>query len=172
MKNTILRVSIAATMLVLGIALGGCSTPFTLPSEYNYQSEMIFNQNYDKVWSRLVEICVEINMPIEQMDKYNSIIRSKAVNFSNDYKNCDCGIPGKGFGWYGKIENVTGYLNAVLTKIDEKRTKVKLIFHFAAMYNIYEMDFNTNRYYHSKYQQLQCNSTGRLEKMIFDELVK
>ncbi len=156
--------------IIAMIVISGCSTPFTLPSKYNFQNEKIINKNYDQVWSRLVEICIEINMPIEQMDKTNSLIRSKAVLFDNDYKNCDCGISGKGFGWYGRIENVTGYLNAVLTKLDENRTKVKLIFHYGAVYNIYELNFNTNQYYHSKYGKLDCNSTGNLEKLIFNAL--
>jgi len=157
-------------VLFFGIIVGGCTTPYTNPDTYNFQVEKVINKNYDRVWSRLVEICVEINLPIEQMDKYNSIIRSKPISLNYDFKNCDCGLPGRGFGWNGKIEDVKGYLNAVLTKIDENRTKVKLIFHYTSMYNIYELDFNTNKWYHSKYQQLQCNSTGRLEKMIFDGL--
>ncbi len=168
MKRTINK--IWTLVIFFGILVGGCSTPYTNPDTYNFQMEKVINKGYDQVWSRLVEICVEINLPIEQMDKYNSIIRSKPISLSNDYKNCDCGLPGKGFGWYGKIENVTGYLNAVLTKIDESRTKVKLIFHYASIYNIYELDFNSNKWYLSKYQQLQCNSTGRLEKIIFDAL--
>lgn len=162
--------TLSGAMLGILLVLSGCTTPFTNPDTYNFTKEKIINQDYDKVWSRLMEICIEINLPLEVMDKYNSVMRSKPISLPNDYKNCDCGVSGRGFGWYGKIENVTGYLNAVLTKVNEKQTKVRLIFHYAAMYNTYKMDFNTNRYYHSTYQQLECNSTGRLEKLIFDAL--
>ncbi len=165
-KFTYAAMAILATIFILGCE----STPYTSPRTYNYATEKVVNQSYDQVWSRLLEIFVQVNLPIDVMDKYNSILRTKPIGLQLSYGNCDCGVAGQGFGWYGKLEDLKGSLNAILTKVSENQTKVKLIFHYEVMYNVYEMDFNTNQYYHSTYQKITCNSTGRLEKMIFDAL--
>lgn len=156
--------------LFCGLILWGCTTPYTPPQNYSFNNEKILNQSYDRVWSRLMEICIEMNFPLKLVDKYSSVIQTQPINFNNDGLFCDCGKPGSGFGWYGKIANPVGYLSAALTRIDESRTKVKIVFHFFTNYNIYEMNFNTSQYYLAKTIGFECNSTGQIEQILLKAL--
>lgn len=168
MKNFSTKIALLLSLVIL--SFGCSSTIYYAPQKYTFQDEIILNENFDKVWTKVVEACLALNMPIEQMDKTNNVIRSKPVAFNNDYQNCDCGRTDSGFGWYSRIENITGWLNAVVSKVDENRTKVKLIFNYQGLFNLYEYNYNYQQYRITKYSNLICNSTGRLETMIINAL--
>jgi len=79
---------------------------------------------------------------------------------------------GSGFGWQGKIEEVSCNWNILLTKINENQTKVRVVANYNALHNLYEMDFNTKLWYITKATTINCNSTGNFESDILEFLSK
>ncbi len=168
--KTNLLISLIVVLVVL--FLSGCATPYKPPQTYKFEKERVVNKSYDKVWEMLITFFVEADIPIEQMDKTSNVIRSKTMKYGSSGQLCDCGVPGSGFGWQGKIEEVSCNWNILLTKINENQTKVRVVANYNALHNLLKMDFNTKLWYITKATTINCNSTGYFESAILEFLSK
>jgi len=141
------------------ILLYGCSS-YKPPKVYTYPKSQTYSKTYDEVWSKIIQWFGKHNTPIKNLDKNSGFISTEyslGVNIFSKY--CDCGEPGS----LMIFEKAIGNFNVVLIKINENQVKVDVNTFFKGEFSVY--NFLTKRY---EPQIIDCNSTGVLERELFD----
>jgi hypothetical protein len=150
----------------------GSAAQYDKPKDYVVVKEQIFDNTFDVIWQKIIDWFASHNTPIKILDKSSGIIASEYNLSTEDGKYIDCGtaLHGQENG-YGmevthlRFEKQSGNFNVSVKKVDDNSTKVIINFFSHSELNQYN---NSNILVFS--QSVTCNSTGRLEKEIFNYL--
>ena len=149
-------------LLAVIIALTACAR-YTPPKQYRVIKERVYQATFDEVWSKIVKWFAVNNTPIKNIEKESGLIATDyglAVSKYSSY--ADCGDAGP----LTKIIKPTANFNVLVEKIEEYKTKVLITFVVKATVEYY---ISSNNY---SYTDVECNSTGVLEKQILDYIEK
>jgi hypothetical protein len=164
-------------------------TLFWLPDTYDFEKDKTFNYPFDDVWSALVDILREADMPITSSDKASGVITLHewvTADTVIETRYCDCGRHSFRIhtyrGWERRpfeqiddprIANTTFYVRS----IDSLHTEVKVVNNFHISYRtptgLLEKpakDWITALTESTYPPVWRCTSTGRLESWFFHTL--
>lgn len=140
------------------------------PVVYTVEKDRIINKPLDAVWQSIIELLATYNMPIKNLDKNSGFISTDYKLVTGDvsqYMICQ----GASSTFNGKVEliNHGGNLNVLVKKITDDSTKVTVNTFYSCTANKYRYQnlISTNYVFESS-TKVDCNSTGILEKAIFD----
>lgn len=153
---------------IVMLALLGCSS-YQPPKQYTIESERLYNLDYENTWQRVISVFTEYNIPIRNMDKSSGLITTEHNLGASVGGYADCGQPAQSIYTY-KFENTVLNMNIVVTKINERQTKVRVRVFPKTEYAAYE--YKNYRYYKVSSTILDCASTGKLEKSILDYIIR
>ena len=133
-----------------------CYTPS--PTPRIIQNSFPIDRPFDNVWIALIETFVEMNMPIDNMEKDSGLIATDWIDFKGQTNEeyCDCGSPGIG------IEvNRQGKINIFVKKITQNSCEIKVSCLFQQKREFADSTTHTR----------SCVSTGNLERQIFELII-
>ena len=146
MKKKILTLAILSVFLC-------CYVP--LPPPRIIQNSFPIDRPFDDVWIVLIEIFVEMNMPIDNMEKDSGLITTGWIDFKGQTNEeyCDCGSLGM------SIEvNRQGKFNVFVKKVTQNSCEVKVSCLFQQKHQFADSTIYTK----------SCVSTGNFERQIFE----
>lgn len=147
--------------IVLSLTMISCAS-YQPPKEYHFDKSKIINKSYDEVWTKVIKWFAENNTPIKTMEKVSGFIATEYQLSTNSSTDClDCGT--KGF--YQIFKSYTGNFNIHLEKISDTQTKITISTFFKA--NIETINAISGQ---KSSSQIDCNSTGVLEKSLLNSL--
>lgn len=136
------------TTILLGLFLIiGCGG--IKPEFHDFEKKRVINGNFDSVWSAVIEIFAEENIPITNIEKASGLIVSDKIFV--EALNCDCGKEAILGGEYN-IGGCTGMFNVFVKKVDMSKTTVMI----------------TAKYISRMPAGKSCTSTGTLETYLFE----
>jgi hypothetical protein len=168
-KSTLLPIIILSLLLMYGCATSRYVPP-AAPVVHILEKERIINKPYDAAWQSIIELLATYNMPIKNLDKSSGFI-------STDYKLVTgvisqymvCQGASSTFGGKVELTNHGGNLNVLVKKITEDSTKVTVNTFYSCTANKYRYaSLISTTYVLESSTRIDCNSTGILEKAIFD----
>ncbi|MCX7880657.1 MAG: hypothetical protein N2517_08345 [Ignavibacteria bacterium] len=148
------------------LVVGGCSS-YKPPSKYNYKDWADYWQDYDYVWSKIIQFFGQTGIQIKNMDKSSGFIATEMASFSGGLGTyLDCGEPGSALFYLEQFERPYGYFNIIVTKQSENITRVQV----KTFYKVYYVIYRYTDYGYTKMREylLDCNSTGYLEKVLLN----
>ena len=147
--------------ILVFITLFGC-TQYIPPKEYYILKEFTFDKSYEATWNKIIEYFANRGIPIKNMDKSSGFI-STEYSLNLDYGCMECGSQSGNILDNYSTDDRRGYFNILIKNIADNKTKVNINCFFRATMNIRDMYGKLIRS-----QNADCNSTGELEKEIFD----
>ena len=153
----------------------GCSAPkkataVVVPT--TIEKERVIHKSFESTWQSTIELLATYNMPIKNLDKSSGFI-------STEYK-LITGNPtqymvasGASSNFMGKVDltNYGGNLNVLLKKITEDSTRVCVNVFYTCTANKYKYaSLLSSNYVLESSTQIDCATTGNLEKAILDYL--
>jgi hypothetical protein len=163
-KNLILLFSIS---LIAVYALACATRP---PVQRDIDTARIVDKSYDEVWEGVIDFFATNSINIQTIEKDSGIIVSEPMKVSNQGKLikgiilnngisiCDCGEPG-----LNQLTFLYMKFNVFIKRIDKDRTSIKVNTQF------------TGNYYNALAKVAgtwDCASTGNMEKLIIDSIIK
>ncbi len=164
-------------------------TLFWLPDNYDLEEERIFNDSFDEVWTVLINILKEVEMPIASSDKASGIIALGewvTTDTLIETRYCDCGRYSFKIhtyrGWERRPEGQIhdpriAHTTFYVTPIDSLHTEMKIVNKFQISYrsasNLLEKpakDWFTGLVESTYPAVWECTSTGRLESWLFQTM--
>ncbi len=143
------------------------------PQTYQFDKSKVINKSFDDVWNKIIKWFGNNNTPIKTIEKASGLISTDFNLSADNIKNAmDCGV-------FKQNNNeifvdYSGNFNIVVEEVNETSTRVTInafFFSFegeAVSENIVSYKFvKTN-----KSKKINCNSTGYLEKELFDFIEK
>jgi uncharacterized lipoprotein len=132
---------------ILATTVGSsCVAP---PKEYNVRKSSTVAAPYNLVWTRLMQWFTSSQVQVKTLDRASGVIYAERATFAEtDY--ADCGSPG--------IYQVTARpisMNVFVQPISAQQTRVTV-----------NVNVTESRVFDTSHLQIQCNSTGRLERQI------
>ncbi len=145
--------------ILLGLLLSSCST-YKAAKTYTFDKTQVYSQDFDQVWSGIIEWFAEKNIPIRTIEKASGLIVTEyGLRVSDDI--CDCGQNGT----YQKVKERTASFNVFVRKV-EAGTRVTITLFCSSK-------LSTSDLYGSgpaSISDVDCNSTGMIELELFDAL--
>lgn len=142
--------------IILMVILGGCAS-YQPPKEYKFDKTRTYNQKYDDIWDKTVKYCTDNNIPLKSMDKNSGLIVSE-YNLNDRLKGCyDCGELAS----LQDFEDFSAVFNIVIKKENDMKTTVIITVYYKTELVVQSFSYK---------KLINCNSTGKLEKEIFDYL--
>jgi hypothetical protein len=152
-------------LFIICISLIGC-TSYKPPQIYNIEKTKIVEKSYDVVWSKIIMWFGEHNTPIKNIEKASGFISTEYnLSAKNSIGICDCGEPAS-LTYFG---DTSGNFNIVVERISDNSTKVTISAFFTGI--LYSPNF-ANQYAPPIQTKMDCNTTGQVEKEIFDFINK
>ncbi|MCP4545939.1 MAG: outer membrane protein assembly factor BamC [bacterium] len=148
-----MRTSVVAICLLMVVLVLSCATA---PKIRTIVNSFEFTEDFDSVWSAVVETFAEMNFPIDNLEKDSGIITTDWISFNGTSNSgyCDCGGLGLAI-----EQSRRGKFNVFVRTTDAGVTvKVNCVFSQVATL----MDSSMNR---------DCVSTGHLEAKM-DNLIR
>jgi len=152
-------------LAILVVILGGCARTYIPPKSYSFIKTKKIATQYDAVWQKLTQWVALNNYKITTIDKNTGIMTFEVV--PND-KICDCGAVTR---WddanydvlkYHKANQApTGFVSIIIEKHNNEFISITIN-------NVIKCTVTT--YFDTNPEIKDCNSTGVLEKQIFDYL--
>ena len=136
--------------LVLLSIFAGCSR-YRPPETRVVSNKTTFGVPFDKVWSAVVQIFAEFNLPLTTIDRSSGLIVADKVSVSPEYVDC-----GRGAEWVMTPGQVLGTYN-VFVLGDTLGTTVSINMRFSRYATVLGEPI-----------KLECVSTGVFEKKVFE----
>jgi hypothetical protein len=149
------------------LALMSCTTLYP-PDNHNIVKSKTFNQNYEEIWSRVIDWFAKNNIPIKNLEKASGFINTE-TGYGIDSNYCDCGIIEIARTKYviaDKYNNdIVGNYNIVVKKFNDSLTKVdvNMFFRTVVVYNNSLSPGTTTK-------KVDCISKGVYENSLFQYL--
>ncbi|MBC8525857.1 MAG: hypothetical protein ISS28_08420 [Candidatus Cloacimonetes bacterium] len=135
----------------------GCAATQTIPPEGKVIQEIIISSTFDEVWSKLIEIITDLNMPIESVEKVSGILttsfvsttieRMAKISYHPEVKN------------YALFSNCRYKLNIFVKDLGNNKVKIKIKPHYELSGQLMDRPW-----------EIVAHSNGVLEKEIFDKM--
>jgi hypothetical protein len=146
-------------LLLIFFLLTGCAT--VPPAKHDFQSIMIYNASYDKVWKQLLSFFKDREITLPIAEKESGLIVTEELKipyrgfaYQSDY--CDCGRPG---GFY-VFHEIIGKINVIVKKLSEDKTSVEV-----------STNYRASKWLGSNFKGwVMCESKGFAEKRILTYL--
>lgn len=156
-------------VLITSAVLFSCAA-YQPPQKYTFNKKATIDKPFDEVWTGILKWFSEHNTPIKNMDKSSGFISTEYnLSASNLTRYVDCGKPGN----FQEIGEQIGNFSIMVEKQGDNVTIVTISVFFKGV--LFTQDFTQNTTYaNRKYTEidLDCESTGVLEKEIFDFISK
>lgn len=145
------RLGILFCIMTLVFSAAGCATA---PKPRTVEKSFTYDNGYDAVWSAVVSVFAELNLPIANMEKDSGLITTDWIGFdgtkNDDY--CDCG----GAGITVEVSR-KGRFNVFVKSLADGATSLQVNTTYQAV-----------RTFGDAASTIQCYSTGSLEAKISD----
>jgi hypothetical protein len=126
----------------------------TAPAPRTIVNSFAIEEDYDAVWSALIETFAELQLPIDNMEKDSGLITTDWIEFTGqtneDY--CDCG----GLGINIEV-NRLGKFNVFMKKVTEDSCQMTI-----------NCTYEQTIKFGDNVAKRKCMSTGNLEKEMYD----
>jgi hypothetical protein len=147
---------------ILTIFFSGCAS-YQPPKEYKFDKTRTYNQKFNDIWDKIVKYCIEYDIPLKNMDKNSGLIVSE-YNLNDKLKDClDCGQLAS----LQSFDNFAAIFNFVVKKRTDNITEVIITTYYKTAIVVPNL---ASVYAPPIRKPIDCNSTGVLEKQIFDYL--
>ena len=138
------RLGLAVFLSLTSVA--GCASP---PKSYSIQNSATVLEPYNVVWTRIIQWFTTNQVQIRTIDKSSGVIYAeRASGAGSDF--VDCGTPGITVPVARPIS-----MNVFVQEIDPRKTSVTV-----------NVTATETRTLDTSSFQVQCNSTGRLERQV------
>lgn len=144
-----MKIARCLAVFAVAVLVTSCVRP---PEPRNITRTFDYGESYEEVWSAVVETLAEMNVPLEKVQKESGLITVSWMNYldtEND-EYCDCGDV--------SVETKDGRFN-VFVKDAEDKARVTVNAHYVSTYTSAGETI-----------ELECVSTGRLEREITDRV--
>ena len=126
------------------------------PKTYLFDNKFIIEQEFDEIWSAIMETFAERNIPIDNMEKVSGYISTKEMRFQSEWADC---------GTAGALEisssQPLGSFNVFVKEVSPGNCTVTVNTTFRV-----STQFMDNP---SSYKD--CNSTGEMESWFYETLL-
>jgi hypothetical protein len=154
---------ISFVLLIIILSFTSCRS-YKPPAQYNFNKSEIIKKSFDDVWAKIILWFGNNNTPIKTIEKASGLISTEFnLSAENIKQAMDCGSAASP---YRYIDH-SGNFNIIVEKISDTSTKVTI----NAFFNCFTGDMNTKTYEYERVGgKVTCNSTGYLEKELFNYL--
>lgn len=142
-------------LIIVLLFCSGISSCAYAPAPRQIVSSFPIDRPFDTVWSAVIEVFAELQLPIQTLEKDSGLIVSDWINLvgQDNYGYCDCGK----LVMLDEVDRV-GKFNVFVKKTGESSCEIKINSQFQQSY----VDLD-----HIIYKR-NCVSTGKLEAEIYN----
>jgi uncharacterized alpha/beta hydrolase family protein len=153
---------ISFVLLIIILSFTSCRS-YKPPIKYDFDKSAIINKSFDDVWTLLIRWFGENNTPIKTIEKQSGFISTEFNLSAENIKYAmDCGkLP-----ITNHFVEHAGNFNVIVEKINDTITKVTI----NAFFHCYSGRPTRNNKHIIEGDRISCNSTGYMEKTIFEYL--
>lgn len=154
------------SVLLAALFLSACaSIDINPPQKRTFDNSRVYSLSFEETWAHAIDWFAGQNVTIDTLQKPSGLITAK-YHIDDSNMVADCGdISVSNTIYKGEMEK-NGSLNVTIRSLSENRTRVNI--YFFSDYNIKVQEVWAER---TISRSGQCESTGKLEKSIFEYIV-
>jgi len=150
------------SVLLIVVAIAGCATVGVPPTQSDFEKSKVFKASYSQVWSAIIAVIAESNLPITTLEKDSGIVAISNVIYEPSWANE--GTRGSVLGVPDLVTQRVANFNILATRQSSYKTRVQVNSNF----KINVRRGNGSPAFPFIFQWQQAYSNGTLERIILD----